>query len=114
MKIDVDALITVRKNRGELFREEYFSNRFWDVILTLYSHDINERPINTDGLAENLKLSQAAVVRHLTVLAADGFVCGYEGGSDADLDLATDNLALTSKGFENAGTVIRQMRRVFT
>jgi len=114
MKIDVDQIVTVRKHRGKLFRKDYFGSYFWDIILILYSHEINERPVDAREVARRLDLRQSAVLRYLKILFADGFVCAYEHGTDQEFDTARDCLALTRQGFENAGAVIQRMRTIFS
>lgn len=113
MKIDVDQIVTVRKQRGKLFRKEYFGNHFWDIILLLYSHQVSERPLDAPEIASRLELGHPVVLRYLKVLLADGFVCGGEKGADDDFNIASDRLALTRQGFDNAGTVIHRIRKVF-
>ena len=84
MQIDIDAIVSVRKKRSELFNEQYFTNKFWDIILLLYSHEINDLPIDSSAIEEDC------------------------------FDLARDNLSLTRRGFENAGTIVQQTRKIFS
>lgn len=114
MKIDIYQLVTVRKNRAKLFNDKYFSNKFWDIILLLYSHEINELPIDCKVIAENLEISHASVARYLQALFADGIVCAYDEAAGPGFDLENDNLSLTPLGFENTARVVQQIRQIFT
>ena len=113
MKIDIDDVIGVRKNRSQLFNEQYFANKFWDIILVLYSQEVNDRPINAQGISSKLDIDQGKVLRYLNVLSADNIICAYDQMAEDQFNIAHDNLSLTRAGFENAATVIQQMRRVF-
>jgi|TARA_R110000772_G_scaffold18400_30_gene51773 DNA-binding MarR family transcriptional regulator len=113
MKIDIDDVIGVRKNRSQLFNEQYFANKFWDIILVLYSQEVNDRPINAQGISSKLDIDQGKVLRYLKVLSADNLVCAYDQMAEDQFNIADDNLSLTRAGFENTATVIQQMRRVF-
>lgn len=113
MKLDIDQIVEVRKNRSKLFNEQYFTNRFWDIILLLYAHEINGLPIDAKAIAKNLTLSNASVLRYLQALFDDDVICAFDGKTEEPVDLANDNLTLTSLGFENVGTIIQQTRRVF-
>jgi DNA-binding MarR family transcriptional regulator len=113
MKIDIDDVIGVRKNRSQLFNEQYFANKFWDIILVLYSQEVNDRPINAQGISSKLDIDQGKVLRYLKVLSADNLVCAYDQMAADQFNIADDNLSLTRAGFENTATVIQQMRRVF-
>ncbi|WP_415178560.1 hypothetical protein [Parasphingorhabdus sp.] len=114
IKIDIYQLVTVRKNRAKLFNDKYFSNKFWDIILLLYSHEINELPIDSKVIAENLELSHTSVARYLHALFADGIVCAYDEAAGSGFDLENDNLSLTQQGFENTARVVQQVRQIFT
>ena len=114
MKIDIYQLVTVRKNRGKLFNDKYFSNKFWDIILLLYSHEINELPIDCTVIAENLEISHTSVARYLHALFADDIICAYDEAVGSGFDLENDNLSLTRLGFENTARVVQQIRQVFT
>lgn len=113
MKIDIDDVIGVRKNRSQLFNEQYFANKFWDIILVLYSQEVNDLPINAQGISSKLDIDQGKVLRYLKVLSADNLVCAYDQMAEDQFNIADDNLSLTRAGFENTATVIQQMRRVF-
>ena len=113
MKIDVDEIVSARKHRGQLFREQYFDNRFWDIILILYSHAVNERPVDAKDIAGRLEIGHSGVMRYSEILVSDGFVCGQTEAENEGLDIARDRLALTRQGFDNAGAVIDRMRRIF-
>jgi hypothetical protein len=113
MKIDIDQIVTIRKSRSELFNEQYFTNKFWDIILLLYSHEINEQPIDAKTIASKLEISHASVMRYLQVLFADDIIADYEGAAGKSFDLECDHLSLTRLGFENAGSIIQQTRKVF-
>lgn len=113
MKIDIDDVIGVRKNRSQLFNEQYFANKFWDIILVLYSQEVNDRPINAQGISSKLDIDQGKVLRYLNVLSADNIICAYDQMAEDQFNIAHDNLSLTRAGFENAATVVQQMRRVF-
>ena len=114
MKIDIDDVISVRNNRKQLFNADYFSNRFWDIILVLYSHEVNGMPIDAQAMTAKLDLRHDIVLRYLNVLASDNIICAFDKKEDDEFDVARDNLSLTQTGFENTGTIIQQMRRVFT
>jgi len=114
MQIDIDAIVSVRKNRSELFNEQYFTNKFWDIILLLYSHEINDLPIDSNAIAQHLELSRTSVLRYLTALLNDDIVCAYDLKEEDCFDLARDNLSLTRRGFENAGTIVQQTRKIFS
>ena len=113
IKIDVDEIVSAREERSRLFREEYLGGHFWDILFILYGHGVNECPLDVQGLANKLELSHSTVLRHIKILSADGFVCthGHEAGEAFDFD--RDPVALTRQGFDNAGTVILRMRRIF-
>jgi hypothetical protein len=113
MKIDIDDVIGVRKNRSKLFNENYFANKFWDIILVLYSHEVNDSPINAQGISAKLDVSHSKILRYLGALSADDIICAYDQMAEDYFDIAHHNLSLTRVGFENAGSVIQQMRRVF-
>lgn len=113
MKIDIDDVISVRSNRSQLFNHQYFSNKFWDIILILYSHEINDFPINARGISEKLDIAYNSVLRYLAILFADDIICAYDETAEDSFNLGQDNLSLTRAGSENAGTVIQQTRRVF-
>lgn len=113
MKIDIGEVVSVRKNRSKLFNEQYFTNKFWDIILLLYSYEINALPIDANGISRNLDLNHRAVLRYLKVLSADGIICAYDESADGSVNLACDNLSLTRLGFENAGTIVQQTRKIF-
>ncbi|MEH6702460.1 hypothetical protein [Parasphingorhabdus sp.] len=113
MKIDIDDVICVRNNRSKLFNEQYFANKFWDIILVLYSHEVNDLPINAQGISTKLDISRSKILRYLGALSADDIICAYDQMAEDHFDIAHDNLSLTRVGFENAGSVIQQMRRVF-
>lgn len=113
MKIDIDEIVSVRKNRSELFNEQYFTSKFWDIILLLYSHEINDCPINAHEISKNLDINGAAVLRYLNVLFADDIICAYENKADDRFELARDNLSLTRLGFENTRTIIQQTCKIF-
>ena len=113
MKIDIDDVISVRNNRSTLFNHHYFSNKFWDIILILYSHEINDLPINAQEISKKLDIDYKSVLRYLAILFADDIIGAYDRMAEDRFDLAQDNLSLTRVGFENAGTVIQQTRRVF-
>ena len=113
MKIDIDDVISVRSNRSQLFNHQYFSNKFWDIILILYSHEINDFPINAREISEKLDIDYNSILRYLAVLFADDIICAYDRVAENSFDLGQGNLSLTRVGFENAGTVIQQTRRVF-
>lgn len=113
IKIDVDEIVSAREERSRLFREEYLGGHFWDILFILYGHAVNECPLDVQRLANKLELSHSTVLRHIKILSADGFVCthGHEAGEAFDFD--RDPVALTRQGFDNAGTVILRMRRIF-
>ena len=113
IKIDVDEIVSARKERSQLFREEYFGGHFWDILFILYGHAVNECPVDVQGLASKLELSPSTVLRHIKVLSADGFVCGHGRDAGEAFDFERDPVALTRQGFDNAGTVILRMRRIF-
>ena len=113
MKIDIDDVISVRNNRGKLFNADYFTNKFWDIILILYSHEVNGFPIDVHTMASKLDVSYETTVRYLNALLSDDIICAYEKGDDDSFDVEYDNLSLTRAGFENTGTIIQQMRRIF-
>ncbi len=81
--------------------------------MLLYSHQVSERPLDAPEIASRLELGHPVVLRYLEVLLADGFVCAGENGADEDFDIARDRLALTRQGFDNVGTVIHRLRKVF-
>ena len=114
MKIDIDEIVSVRKNRSTLFNEQYFTNKFWDIILLLYSHEINDLPINTDKIAEHLELSETSVLRYLNVLLDDDVICAYDLKEEEGFDIGRDNLSLTRRRFENAGAIVQQTRKIFS
>ena len=114
MQIDIDAIVSVRKNRSELFNEQYFTNKFWDIILLLYSHEINDLPIDSNAIARHLEISRTSVLRYLTALLNDDIVCAYDLKEEDCFDLSRDNLSLTRRGFENAGTIVQQTRKIFS
>ncbi len=114
MKIEVDQIVKVRKNRNKLFNEQYFTNKFWDIILLLYSHEINGLPIDANGISRNLDLNHRQVVRYLEVLLADDIICAYEQTVEESFNIACDNLSLTKAGFENVETIMQQTRDIFT
>lgn len=113
MKLDIDEIVSVRKNRSKLFNEQYFTNRFWDIILLLYGHEINALPIDAKAIAKNLELGDRSVLRYLQVLFDDDVICAFDGTTEEPVDLARNNLTLTLLGFENVGTIIQQTRKVF-
>lgn len=113
MKIDIGDVVTVRKTREELFNPQYFSNKFWDIILLIYSHEINAKPINLKAISEHLDLDRRSTARYLDALFADGIICAYDKMTDEHFNLASDDLSLTQLGFENTGTIIRQTRKIF-
>lgn len=114
IQIDIDKIVSVRKNRSKLFNEQYFTNKFWDIILLLYSHEINDLPIDSSAIARHLELSRTSVLRYLMVLLNDDIICAYDLKEEDCFDLARDNLSLTRRGFENAGTIIQQTRKIFS
>ncbi|WP_173203180.1 hypothetical protein [Sphingopyxis sp. BSNA05] len=103
-----------RKNRSALFNEQYFTNKFWDIILLLYSHEINDLPIDSSAIAKQLEMSRTSVLRYLTALVNDDIVCAYDLKEEDCFDLARDNLSLTRRGFENAGIIVEQTRKIFS
>lgn len=113
MKIDINDIISVRNNRSKLFNHQYFTNKFWDIILILYGHEINDSAINAQGISEKLDINYDSVLRYLAILFDDDIICAFDGMAEDSLDLGQDNLSLTRLGFENAGTVIQQTRRIF-
>lgn len=113
MKIDIDDVISVRLNRGKLFNSDYFTNKFWDIILILYSHEVNGFPIDAQAMAAKLDVSYEITLRYLNALLTDDIICAYEKMEDEIFDVAHDNLSLTRAGFENTGTIIQQMRHIF-
>ncbi len=113
MKIDINGLIAIRKSRSKLFNETYFSNKFWDIILLLYGSEINEHPVDAKAIAANLEIGEASAMRYLQALFADDIICADNGTASKPFNLAEDSLSLTARGFENAATVIQQMRMVF-
>lgn len=113
MKVDIDQIVTVRKNRSKLFNEQYFTSKFWDIILLLYSHETNGLPVDANEISRNLDLNHRQVVRYLKVLLADDIICAYEQTVEESLNIACDNLSLTKTGFENVETIIQQTRNIF-
>lgn len=113
MKIDIDDVISVRTNRAKLFNHQYFTNKFWDIILILYSHEINDFPINAQEISVKLDADYNSVLRYLAALCADDIICAYDKMAEDRFDFARDNLSLTQVGFKNTGTIIQQTRRVF-
>tara|TARA_R110000824_G_scaffold328487_2_gene515348 strand:- start:47 stop:412 length:366 start_codon:yes stop_codon:yes gene_type:complete len=114
MKINIDDLISARKNRSKLFNNQYFSNKSWDIILILYSHEINDLPINARDISSKLDMNDRSVLRYLNMLFADNIICACDKMAEDCFDVAQDHLSLTRPGFENTGTIIQQMRSVFT
>ncbi|VWX58532.1 hypothetical protein [Sphingorhabdus sp. 109] len=114
VKVDIAAMAAARKKRSELFNEQYFTNKFWDIILLLYSHEINELPIDSAEIANHLEIDQSSVLRYLTALENDDIVCAYDLAEDDCFDLARDKLSLTRSGFENAGIIVQQVRKILT
>ncbi|WP_417594091.1 hypothetical protein [Parasphingorhabdus sp.] len=112
-KNDIDQIVIVRNNRGKLFGEQHFSTKFWDIILLIYSREINEFPIDAAEISRNLEISLRQVVRYLKVLLADNIICAYEGSSQNSFNIACDNLSLTKTGFANVGTIMDQTRDIF-
>lgn len=110
---EIDGLISVRKNREDLFNEQYFTNRFWDIILLLYKHDIDQQPVNADIIAKDLGIARNSILRYLTVLLADKIICSYDNRASLSFDITSDSLSLTRLGFKNAESIIQQTRTVF-
>jgi hypothetical protein len=113
MKIDIDDVISVRNNRSKLFNSQYFTNKFWDIILILYSHEINGLPIMSREVAIKLNANHNSVLRYLNILFADNVICAYDKMAEDEFDVARDHLSLTRAGFENTGAIVQQMRRIF-
>ncbi|WP_339827213.1 hypothetical protein [uncultured Parasphingorhabdus sp.] len=112
MKIYIDQIVTIRKNRSELFNEQYFASKFWDIILLLYSHGTNGLPADANGISRSLDLNHRQVVRYLKVLLADGIICGFEQTVEGCLNVACDNISLTKTGFGNVETIMQQTRNI--
>ena len=113
MKINIDGLISARKNRNKFFNNQYFSNKSWDIILILYSHEINDLPINAKDISSKLDMNFRSALRYLNMLYADDIICAYDRLAEDSFDVARDPLSLTRTGFENTGTIIQQTRSLF-
>ena len=59
-------------------------------ILLLYA--INEKPLNVNGLAEKLEISQPAASRHLKVLKERGLIQAHREGANVIYTLTDDRL----------------------
>ena len=112
--LDINELISLRKNRNKLFGQQYFTDNFWDIILLLYLHKRDDRIINAHGLSNSLDIASDAILRYLNVLYADNIICAYDEIANDRVDLANDNLSLTALGFENTGIIIQQTSNIFT
>ncbi|MEH6756558.1 MAG: hypothetical protein V7676_03490 [Parasphingorhabdus sp.] len=111
--INIHELVSVRQNRNKLFGREYFTDHFWDIILLLYIHQIDDCSINAATLSNKMDISHSATMRYLNVLYTDSFICARKKMTDDQFDLALDDLSLTSPGFENAELVIQQTSDIF-
>lgn len=114
VEIDIGAIVSARKTRSALFNEQYFSNKFWDIILLLYSHEVNDLPVDSVDIAKYLEIDQTSVLRYLAALVNDDIVCAYDLQEEECFDFTRDKLSLTRRGFENAGIVVQKTRRVYS
>ena len=108
MIIDIEKLIAARRSRGDLFNSQYFTNKFWDILLVLYNCEIQGHCIDAKGLSARLEIDQRMLLRYLNVLVADEIICSFESTRHDRFDLAVGNLSLTRTGSEKIRSIIQQ------
>lgn len=71
--------LEARRLRSMVFGQGLFSDPGWDVLLTLFQAELEDRPVTLDQISETLRLSMTIAMRHVELLERRGLLLGTAG-----------------------------------
>ena len=78
----VAQIIRARRLRGDIFRQELFSDPAWDILLALFQARLRQQGTSISELAGSVAISSTTLDRWLDALNADGLVVQAPDPSD--------------------------------